>query len=227
MARIARKTLHEVVAERLRDMIVEGELEPGVVVPETALCTTLGVSRTPIREALKLLVLNGLVEHWPQRGFTVRVLEANDARQMIELLAELEGFASVLACERGTDEDIGRIAQLHETMLIAYRAGDMSRYFNLNQEIHDSIVALSGNLALCDTHHRLSEQLRRVRFLSNRTETYWQSSVEDHEKILKLLISRDATAIRPLVTRHVLDIWKVVGPTFEHEAALTNSLAAS
>jgi DNA-binding GntR family transcriptional regulator len=212
MSRIERRPLHDIVAERLRDMIVEGELVAGVVLPEMELCTSLGVSRTPIREALKLLVLDGLVEHLPQRGFAVRILAIDEARQMLELLAELEGFACALACTSASQEGIREIRQIHEAMLIAFRAGDMSRYFKLNQEIHDGIVALSGNLALADTHRRLSLKLRRVRFLSNRTESDWQSSVRDHEAIIKHLEARDAAALRPVMTRHVLDIWKVVEP---------------
>ncbi len=214
MSRIERKSLHDVVAGRLRDMIAEGELASGIVIPEMELCASLGVSRTPIREALKLLAQDGLVEHLPQRGFAVRALEADEARQMLELLAELEGFASALACARGSSEGVRAIAQLHEAMLIAYRAGDMSRYFKLNQDIHEGIVALSENLPLVETHRRLSLSLRRVRFLSNRKETDWQSSVADHEAILVHLLARDAVALRPLMTRHVLDIWKVVQPSF-------------
>lgn len=213
MSRIERRSLHDVVADRLRDMIVEGELPPGIVIPEMGLCASLGVSRTPIREALKLLVQDGLVDYLPKRGFAVRTLETEEARQMLEVLAELEGFASALACARGSDDGVRAIAQLHEGMLIAYRAGDMSRYFRLNQEIHEGIVALSQNLPLVEAHRRLSLRLRRVRFLSNRQESDWQASVADHEAIIAHLKAHDAAALRPLMTRHVLDIWTAVQPS--------------
>src|SRR5687768_11085135 len=106
MSRIERRPLHDLVADRLRDMIVEGKLPSGVVIPEMELSASLDVSRTPIREALKLLVLDGLVEHLPSRGFTVRVLAMDEARQMLELLAELEGFGSALACQHGSQDGI-------------------------------------------------------------------------------------------------------------------------
>ncbi len=218
VSRIERRSLHDVVADRLRDMIVEGGLAPGIVIPEMELCQSLGVSRTPIREALKLLVQEGLVEYLPKRGFAVRMLEAGEALQMLELLAELEGFATSLACERGSDGGIREIAQLHEAMLIAHRAGDMSRYFKLNQDIHDGIVRLSENQPLVEAHRRLSSRLRRVRFLSNREESDWKASVADHEAILTCLLARDAAALRPLMTRHVRDIWQAVKSSFGEAA---------
>ena len=219
MSRIERRSLHDVVADRLRDMIVEGELAAGVVIPEMQLCASLGVSRTPIREALKLLVQDGLVDYLPKRGFAVRALESGEARQMLELLAELEGMASALACARASDEGVSAIAQLHEAMLIAYRASDRSRYFRLNQDIHEGIVALSENQPLVEMHRRLSLRLRRVRFLSNSEERDWQASVADHETILSHLKARDASALRRLMTRHVLDIWTAVEPSFTQRAS--------
>jgi DNA-binding GntR family transcriptional regulator len=219
-ARIDRRPLHEHVAERLRDMIVEGELPPGVVIPELGLSAALGVSRTPIREALKLLVLDGLVEHLALKGFTVRALQVEDARQMLELLAELEAFASELACARADQAGIDRIRVLHDAMLACRAAEDMPGYFRLNQDIHEALVALSSNMPLIDAHRRLSLALRRVRFLSNRTNTDWDGSVADHEDIVTLLAARDAAALKALMRRHVLDIWRVVGPTLAQARAV-------
>lgn len=213
MSRIERRPLHEIVADRLRDMIVEGGLVSGTVIPEMDLCARLGVSRTPIREALKLLVQDGLVDYLPKRGFAVRILEPEEARQMLELLAELEGFGCQLACVRGSDDGIKAIGQLHEAMLIAYRAEDMSRYFKLNQDIHEGIVALSQNQPLVEEHRRLSSRVRRIRFLSNAEERDWQASVADHDAIMTHLKGRDADALRALMARHVYDIWKAVAPS--------------
>jgi DNA-binding GntR family transcriptional regulator len=213
--RIDRRPLHEHAADRLRDMIAEGELPAGVVIPELELCAALGVSRTPIREALKLLVVDGLVEHLPQRGFTVRVLQLDEARQMLELLAELEAFGAELACARADGAGLDHLAELHAGMLGRRDAGDMPGYFRLNQAIHDGLMALSGNQPLVESHRRLTLALRRVRFLSNRTTADWDASVKDHEEILALLRARDAAGLRALMRRHALDIWKVVGPTLE------------
>jgi DNA-binding GntR family transcriptional regulator len=218
-ARIDRRPLHEHVAERLRDMIVEGELPAGVVIPELEISAALGVSRTPIREALKLLVLDGLVDHLPLRGFAVRVLRLEEARQMLELLAELEAFGCELACARADEAAIARLAALHERMLAARAAQDMPGYFRLNQEIHDGLVALSANAPLVDSHRRLTLALRRVRFLSNRTPADWDGSVSDHDAILALLRARDGAELRALMRRHVLAIWNVVGPTLEQAEA--------
>ena len=124
IAPIERPTLHEVVVSRLRDMIIEGQLPAGNRIHEGELCQHLGISRTPLREALKVLAMEGLVDLTPGRGATVRRLTAKDILDMLSVLSALERLAGTLTCQQATDEDIQEIRRLHDEMLSFYAAGD-------------------------------------------------------------------------------------------------------
>jgi DNA-binding GntR family transcriptional regulator len=208
--RLRLPSLYEEIADIICDRIVEGDLPAGSFIEEAALADELEVSRTPVREALKALAMEGLVEIFPNRGSYVAKITAEDARELIELLAQLEGFAGALACERGSDEMLRSLARTHEDMILAYRKGDKPTYFKLNQRIHDDIVAASGNKHLIEVHRRCTRRLRRVRYLSNLQKAAWDRSVADHEAMLKALTARDVEATRRIMTLHAVDIWETV-----------------
>jgi DNA-binding GntR family transcriptional regulator len=211
--RTPRPSLHEEIAGIIRDRIVEGDL--GGFIDEPSLALELGVSRTPVREALKVLAFEGLVDIFPNQGSYVSKLTAEDARELIELLAQLEGFAGELACQRYNDEMLKALTRTHEDMILAYRQGDKPTYFKLNQRIHDDIVAASGNKHLIEAHQRCTRRLRRIRYLSNLQHTAWEQSVLDHEAMLKALAARDAAATRRFMTDHAADIWASVRTSLE------------
>jgi DNA-binding GntR family transcriptional regulator len=211
--RTPRPSLHEEIAGIIRDRIVEGDL--GGFIDEPSLALELGVSRTPVREALKVLAFEGLVDIFPNQGSYVSKLTAEDARELIELLAQLEGFAGELACQRYSDEMLKALTRTHEDMILAYRQGDKPTYFKLNQRIHDDIVAASGNKHLIEAHRRCTRRLRRIRYLSNLQHTAWEQSVLDHEAMLKALAARDAAATRRIMTDHAADIWASVRTSLE------------
>jgi DNA-binding GntR family transcriptional regulator len=211
--RTPRPSLHEEIANIIRDRIVEGILPTGSFIDEPALAEELSVSRTPVREALKVLAFEGLVELFPNQGSYVTEITAEDARQLIELLAQLEGFAGELPCQRGSDEMLISLARTHEAMLRAYRQHDKPAYFKLNQKIHDDIVAASGNKCLIEAHRRCTRRLRRIRYISNLQNSAWEQSVSDHEAMLKALTERNAAAARRIMTAHAADIWETVRPS--------------
>lgn len=204
---LSRRSLHDDIAELLRDNIVEGKMLPGTFIDEAELVKSLGVSRTPIREALKVLAFEGLVTIIPNRGSYVARLAPEDARGLIEVLAELEGFAAFLACGRGDEEDFRVIRRLHEDMAVAYQKKNKLKYFKLNQNIHSKIVDTAKNPHLAETQRAYTSRLRRVRYLATPTPVQWRSSMQDHEEILAALTKRDADAARVLMTAHVADIW--------------------
>src|ERR1035438_3037948 len=111
---IVRQNLHEVIVSRVRDMIIEGTLAPGARIPEGHLCQELGVSRTPLREALKYLASEGLLQLSPGRGAVVRKFLAKDVQDSLRLLAHLESLAGQFACSNGSDQDIAQIRKLHD-----------------------------------------------------------------------------------------------------------------
>jgi len=208
--RAPRPSLYEEIADIIRDRIVEGDMPAGGFIDEPTLALELEVSRTPVREALKVLAFEGLVDIFPNQGSYVAKITAEDARELIELLAQLEGFAGELACQRCSDEVLKSLTRIHEDMIAAYRRGDKPTYFKLNQRIHDDIVAASGNKQLVEAHRRCTRRLRRIRYISNLQQTAWEQSVFDHEAMLTALTARDTAATRQIMTNHAADIWKTV-----------------
>src|SRR5258706_4622710 len=211
--RTPRPSLHEEIAGIMRDRIVEGDLADFIDEPTLAL--ELGVSRTPVREALKVLAFEGLVDIFPNQGSYVSKLTAGDARELIELLAQLEGFAGELACQRYSDEMLKALTRTHEDMILAYRQGDKPTYFKLNQRIHDDIVAASGNKHLIQAHPRCTRRLRRIRYPSNLRHTAWEQNVPGPEAMTKAPTARDAAATRRIMTDHAADIWASVQTSLE------------
>ena len=195
--------LTQVVANQLRDMIVEDKLKPGAWIREQDLATQLKVSRTPLREALKLLDLEGLIRLYPNRGAVVTELTVDDVKQKLEVLAALESLAGRLACQMATEEEIAEIQALHYEMCAAFSRKNRLEYFKLNQQIHTAIVATTGNKTLIETHNRINAQLYRVRFQSNQQNSLWDTAIDEHEEMLKGLINRDSEALSTAMQNHL------------------------
>ncbi|MBE9605452.1 GntR family transcriptional regulator [Acetobacteraceae bacterium H6797] len=199
---IARQTLHEQVATRLRDMVTDGRLSPGQRINEVALGATLGVSRTPLREALKTLAGEGLVELVPARGAVVRSFTLKDVADGMEVLKVLEQTAGRRACAEASDAEIGRVLALHEAMRERYAVRDRLPYFKLNQAIHSAIVALSGNLTLIRMHEMLQAQMKRIRFIGHEGPEKWAAAMAEHEEMAEALRNRDGEALADVLGRH-------------------------
>lgn len=201
--RITRRTLHEEVLERLRDMIIEGRLEPGQRINEGQIGAQLGVSRTPLREAIKTLVSEGLVEIQPAKGAVVRKFTARDLYQVLEVLKSLEQLGGRMACGQGSDASIEAIHALHKRMLVLYETRERLEYFKLNQAIHSAIVAASGNTVLMEMHETLQARIKRLRFIGNEGPVKWAGAVAEHEDMMAALLKRDAEALSEAIGRHM------------------------
>ena len=209
---IRRRSLHEQVTERIRDMIIEGELAPGTRINEAALVERLGVSRTPLREALRTLAAESLIETRPSRGSVVRRLTPDDVRSMLEVLAELESLGGRLACERASNAEIEAILALHEAMMERYRARDRLAYYKANQSIHTMIALASGNRMLADMQGSIQARLKRIRFIGNDTSDNWAAAVAEHEAMADALRSRDGEALGAVLSHHLTRTWDRVRP---------------
>jgi DNA-binding GntR family transcriptional regulator len=210
---IHRTALHETLVNRLRDMIIEGELEPGTRLHEGHLGEQLGVSRTPLREAIKYLASEGLVELVPSRGAVVRQFGAKDIEDMLKVIATLEDLAGRLACAAASDAEIAAVRAVHDEMIRAYAAGDRLHYYKLNQRIHTMIVALSGNAALIDIHATLQMRLKRVRFIAHEGPGKWAAAVAEHEEMIAALEARDGAGLAEVLSRHLGNAWERVRAT--------------
>ncbi|MFC3123660.1 GntR family transcriptional regulator [Pseudoroseomonas globiformis] len=203
MGRIIRRPLQEEVAARLRDLITQGQLAPGARLNEVALCGQLGVSRTPLREAVRMLAGEGLVELVPARGGVVRRLTLKDAADSLAVLKALETLAGRLACERASENDIARVAALHDSMMACYDARDRLAYFKLNQAIHTELVALSGNETLSWAHEAIQARMKHLRFIGNAGAEKWAAAVAEHEEMIRNLRARDGEALAAVLALHL------------------------
>jgi DNA-binding GntR family transcriptional regulator len=199
------QSLHGEILSRLRDYIVEGNIPDGGRVPERQLCEMLGISRTPLREALKVLASEGLVELLPNRGARVRRLSEKDLGELFDVMGGLEGLAGRLACENITDEEIAEIERLHYEMYGFYLHRDMHGYFHVNQLIHQKIVEASRNTTLKATYANLAGRIRRVRYSANfaRKRERWGEAMREHETILDALRRRAGDELSDILFRHL------------------------
>jgi DNA-binding GntR family transcriptional regulator len=200
---IERPSLHEELVTRLRDLVVEGELVPGTRLNERLLCERFGVSRTPLREAVKVLASEELVELLPNRGAVVTALTRADVRQLFEVMSALEALAGELACQRIDESQLASIRALHYQMLLHHTRGELHEYFQCNQQIHEKIVHAAGNAVLAATYRALSGRIRRPRYLANQTQERWDHAVIEHGEILDALLARDGQNLARLLRRHL------------------------
>jgi DNA-binding GntR family transcriptional regulator len=211
---IARASLHDELVARLRDLIVEGELVPGARVPERALCERFGVSRTPLREALKVLASEGLLELLPNRGATVARLTARDLDEMFPVMGALEALAGELACARITDQEVAEIRALHYQMVLHHTRSELPDYFRLNQRIHELIMDAALNATLSRMYRGLAGRIRRARYVANMSKARWNQAVKEHEAILDALDRRDGPALGRILERHLRNKCETVKESF-------------
>src|SRR5580698_6356128 len=199
------QSLHDEILTRLRDHIVEGNIPDGARVPERQLCEMLGISRTPLREALKVLASEGLVELLPNRGARVRQLSERDLAELFDVMGGLEALAGRLACENITDAEIAEIERLHYEMYGFYLHRDMHGYFRVNQLIHHKIVEASRNEALQTAYANFAGRIRRVRYSANfaRQRERWGEAMREHETILDALRRRACSELSDILFTHL------------------------
>jgi DNA-binding GntR family transcriptional regulator len=200
---ISRSTLPEAAAERLRTLIVEGELAPGTKLNERELSERLGVSRTPLREAFRMLAAEGLLVQLPNRGVQVALLSADDVRDAFEVMAALEGLAGELAVARVTDAEVEGFRALQAEMEAAHAAHDLPAYYRVNREVHDRLNAIAANPVLAGTYRALNARLHALRFRSNLNQAKWDRAVAEHRSMIAALAARDGAALRDLLVRHL------------------------
>jgi DNA-binding GntR family transcriptional regulator len=200
---IPRQVLHHEVAVRLRQRIVEGHLAPGAKLNERELSESLHVSRTPLREAIKMLAAEGLVELLHNRGAVVVQMTQQDVADTFEVIAGLEGQSGALAAQRITDGELAEIRALHYEMLAAYTRRDLPTYYRINAQIHTLINAAARNPVLTQTWRTVNARLQAMRFRSNVDEAKWKRAVDEHERMVELLAQRDAAGLQALMVQHL------------------------
>ena len=205
-----RVALHEQARDRLRSLIVRGDLAPGVAILETQLSEELGISRTPLREALKLLAAEGLLELRSNRSAQIAPLRPAEIDEIFEVISAIEGIAAQLAASRMTNQELRRLSQLQDRMEAHHDEGRLDEYFKINQEIHSFIIASAKNAVLKSTHDTLLARAERARYFALSSRSRWDESVHEHRQILKALEKRDGAAAARALTQHVLRTGRAV-----------------
>ncbi|WP_226575396.1 GntR family transcriptional regulator [Acuticoccus sediminis] len=200
---IQRRTLHEEVVTRLRDMIIDGTLETGSRINESELGPRLGVSRTPLREALRTLASEGLIELVRSKGAVVRRFGIEDVAEMLESLKAIEGFAARVGATRAGEAEIAAIIARHDEMVRCYEGRERLAYYKLNQSIHTAIVALAHNASLAELHALVQGRLKRIRYIGNHAPEKWAGAMADHERMADALKRRDGDALARALEDHM------------------------
>jgi DNA-binding GntR family transcriptional regulator len=200
---IPRAALHEQVAQRLRQMLVENRIAPGAKLNERELADVLNVSRTPLREAIKMLAAEGLVELLPNRGAIAVSLSETDVLNTFEVMAGLEAMSGELAAQRITEAELAEIKAMQFEMMAAYTRRDLSNYYRINAQIHSAINAAAKNPVLTITYNQVNARLQALRFRSNQDGAKWKRAMGEHEKMIVALERRDAAALRELLAAHL------------------------
>ncbi len=202
--------LYQEVAERLRQRIFAHELPPGSWVDEQRLAEEYGISRTPLREALKVLASEGLVTLKPRRGCYVTEISEADLNDIFPLLALLEGRAIVEAMRRATQDDLDELQGLHEQLERAARDGRIQRFFDINQAFHLKLQELSGNRWMLNLIQHLRKVMKLSRAISLTHEGRLQQSLEEHRVIMAALLGGQPNQAELAMREHLLNCLQVL-----------------
>jgi DNA-binding GntR family transcriptional regulator len=216
--RVPRTGLHEQAATRLRTLIVRGDLQPGEQLLEGDLSEALGISRTPLREALKQLAAEGLVELRLNRSAIVAPFRRDELTELFEAVSGIERCAAELAATRMVERDVERLEMLQERIEWHHERGELRDYFETNQQIHSAIVGFARNAVLKATHDILLARVERARFFALSVRGRWDESVREHQDILTALKAGDAGGAGRLLGHHVRRTGEIMAAALDSDA---------
>lgn len=203
MSIITRLSLHHELVPLLRDMIMGGELQPGEKIHEPKLCERFGVSRTPLREALKVLAAEGLVQIAPNRGAMVARITQEEINELFPIMGMLEALAGELAAAKIKKREFTKLMDLHNTMIEHYEKGEWAPYIKLNRAIHESLFTIAGNESLTTLYNTLMVRIHSVRYVAKKSQERWDEAVDDHRRLMVALDERDGEAVVRILRDHL------------------------
>ncbi|MEW6706567.1 MAG: GntR family transcriptional regulator [Pseudomonadota bacterium] len=197
-------SLHEEVAARLRTLVFERQLAPGQWIDEAALSAAWQVSRTPMREALKVLAAEGLVELVPRRGCRVVELTEEDARELFPVMAVLEGRCAYEAAQKATPADLKELKRLHEQLERHAAARQIEAYYRVNHLFHTKVQALAANRWLDRATNELRRFMRLLRGRQLQQPGRLERSIAEHRALMAALQARDARQAERVMHGHLM-----------------------
>ena len=194
---------HDQIVSRLRQMLIDGEIAPGARVPERSLCSAFGISRTPLREALKVLAAEGYLVLLPNRGARAAKLSIKDVSDLFDVCEAMEAIAGELACQRITPAELEEIKALNLSMKAAHERGDLPTYYRYNRLIHEAIVKAADNAVLSGLYESVVARIRRARFVAPIPDSHWQLAMCEHDAMVNALMRRDGQGLAHILKTHL------------------------
>ena len=201
--RLVLNSLHDEVAAKLRERIFAGELAPGSFIDEPTLCSELEISRTPLREALKVLTAEGLLRHEPRRGCFVSQITERDLDEIFPVIALLEGRCAFEAASNATDADLAALDQLHERLQRSARAKRINEYYETNFAIHEAIILLANNRWLAQVIGDLRKIVKLARLQQLHAPGRLEQSLSEHMAVYAALKAHDAEGAEAAMRTHL------------------------
>ena len=217
------QNLYEGTFQKLRSLLVEGVIAPGSKLNERELAESLNVSRTPIREAIKRLAADGLVELIANRGAIAVQLSHADVVHTFDVIAQLEGYSGELAAKNISAATLSELEALQYEMMASYARRDLSNYYKLNLRIHHLINQAANNPVLTQLFSQVNARIEALRFRSNQNGVKWEKAVEEHQEMIDALKTHDSERMRKVMIQHVMNKRDVVIELLKSEAANTVS----
>ncbi len=214
------KPLRELVFESLREAIISGTLPPSERLMEIQLAEEMGVSRTPVREAIRKLELEGLVVMIPRKGAYVAGMSIKDIVDVFEIRGALEGLAAELASERVTDDELESMERYLVKISEEIESGDLSKVVETDTDFHTLIYKASRNARLSQIISNLREQIQRFRTTSLSFPGRMKIALEEHRKIVEAISSRDGELARRLAQEHIENAENVMMSMIQHDTKL-------
>lgn len=224
---IKRAPIHEQILLQLRQDIVRNRWKPGERLPEPELCQEFGVSRTPMRDALKLLEAEGLIELRPHIGAVVTQPGLPDLEEKMQVLAALEQAAAALVAARRPARAIAQLRQLHAAMQDAAHQEDMALYYQLNDDFHRAIVEGSGNKTLAQIHENIMWHVFRARHMANEHEQFDSSAAQHHEAIMSAIADGRADDAGLAIRSHLDDVTRLMSRSKKSAAPAASKVRAT
>lgn len=202
--------LSEKIAETLREYIMKGSLKPGERLTEPKLSAMLGISRTPIREALRLLENEGFIDIYPRRGAVVSEITSKDVDEIFIIKTKLESLAARLAVENISEADIKKMMDINEKMMKYSESKNVVNLIKLNADFHNIFIEKCNNSRLIKFIESLNKQFKRVTAYSFTETGRIKKVLEEHKNIIDAFVNRDAEKVEQLVDIHVKNGWQFI-----------------
>ena len=203
MKAIEKKTLHEEIANNLRELIMSGQLQEGDKIKEDELCSSMGISKTPLREALRVLSVEGLIKLVPNRGSFVSTPTFEEIREMFDVMSVLEGICARAAAEKMSAKDLKNLEKLHNSLEKNFKRRAQREYIRINNQFHSFVQELAGNRTLNQIVNGLRQKILLYRYQSLNLPERFEQSIQEHRELIEAFRKKDPKKAETLMRRHL------------------------